>query len=601
MKHLLLTAFISIALLGECAAQTSRDTSLTMSDGVTIDALYACPTGSLPPGGFPAVLFVHGFGGSKEDLRSQVEIYALSGYVATGYSVRGQGNSGGEFDFFNSARLRVDMESMIAFTKALPEVNVARVGVIGASQGGIHAWVAAANRMGVRTVVSIVANGRFDEDWTENNAMNFMFAQLISSTPVRVTQQLRDSVNAVIKSGDITYMKKLFKQYTTAPLEDSVTTSVLIYSSYFDFFFNPSSALRQFAHIPGAKRIMMYPAGHALPGDSATSVYAGDLAYRWLNYWLRDDTADQILMSPENAVVLFDAATNLPHAFAAADSALWLSAPVKLPARLTKQTLYLSGDSLVPTPPLAAGANDFSFIPQLGSIPAVFRSQPLQNDMIIAGAEGNANIFSQGSGTDYQINLLLFDVDPATGIMLPVTRGHFEFKDNKPDEINNVEIPLNAVVHTIRKGHLLEALIHGGVSATPNLTNDFGNLVLPPLQVSTNTLLTGGATLSQLSFYILDAPLTSAGDPIAVAETQTLSVYPNPASSQATIHFAGSTGAGHLELFDASGQRIAVVAESTAPFSRELPIDVSGLTPGGYYVALSGGGRKMTAAFRVVR
>ena len=129
-----------------------RDTLwLEMDDGVHLDATLFRPVDPTPEGGFPAIIFVHGLGGSKLQMEPRAEYYARRGYVTLAYSVRGQGRSEGLSTIF-SYREQQDLDSIIGWLASLPYVNDTLIGVSGASQGGYHSWLAAVRHMGVRAV-----------------------------------------------------------------------------------------------------------------------------------------------------------------------------------------------------------------------------------------------------------------------------------------------------------------------------------------------------------------------------------------------------------------------------------------------------------------
>src|SRR5512133_273060 len=163
MRKIITSSLIALAVVLSSAqgqVATLTDTTLVMSDGIVLDAVYGYPASGPSPAGYPAILFVHGFNGNKNNMRSYVQSFANDGYVTAAYSIRGQGFSQGDFDMFTSPRLMGDLRAVIAFIAALPNVNASKIGIAGASQGGIHAWAAAALGMPVACVVSVVANGR---------------------------------------------------------------------------------------------------------------------------------------------------------------------------------------------------------------------------------------------------------------------------------------------------------------------------------------------------------------------------------------------------------------------------------------------------------
>jgi pimeloyl-ACP methyl ester carboxylesterase len=576
-------------------AQIQKDTVLTMSDAVKIDALYIVPASPPPPEGYPAIVFVHGFSGSKEDVRSWALSYAQRGYVTSGYSVRGQGNSGGEFDFFTSERVLADLKAVIDFTKSLPGVRANRVAVAGGSQGGIHAWAAAAAHLGVRTIVSMIANGRFEENWVENNAMNWTFARAISVAPVRFKPGLKDSINAAIQTGNLTFVRQMLTGYSTTTLESAVDIPVAIMCSYFDGFFNQSAALRQFARIPTPKRIVLYPGGHATPSVPAQRAYTENLQNRWFEYWLKDADEYASVASPDSAVMMFDATANLPHMYALKDSALWLRPTTPLPSSLVSTTYYFTPSGLTETPPGVTAQSTISYVNGLGSTPIAFRTQPFPSDAVIAGASGNAELSTDGTGSQYQMVISLFDVDAKTGAALPISRGFYQVPANIVGTRDALSFQLTSVAATIKAGHLIEARVHGGIGLIPNTQNEFGNYVLGPVPGSVNTLFMGGTTPSRFTLHFLTGTTSTVAQAIAGGDGLLLDPnYPQP--------FGGSGGTGNttllristraaamtLRVYDNLGRLVSTLFDGDADREGTLvTFDATGLPSGVYFAVLS--------------
>ncbi|PHQ52529.1 ABC transporter ATP-binding protein [Streptomyces cinnamoneus] len=114
---------------------------------VRIDTSFFTSGGS---GRRPAVLLAHGFGGSKEDLRSQAEELARSGYAVLTWSARGFGRSTGRIGLNDPDREVADVSRLIDWLAGRPEVRLdaagdPRVGITGASYGGAVSLLAAGN------------------------------------------------------------------------------------------------------------------------------------------------------------------------------------------------------------------------------------------------------------------------------------------------------------------------------------------------------------------------------------------------------------------------------------------------------------------------
>src|SRR5262245_15486305 len=68
-------------LVGDAAASPAvkQDVSIPMNDGVSIAATLYLPDGSPPPGGWPAIVFLHGLAGNRQQLNALVEAYGFAG------------------------------------------------------------------------------------------------------------------------------------------------------------------------------------------------------------------------------------------------------------------------------------------------------------------------------------------------------------------------------------------------------------------------------------------------------------------------------------------------------------------------------------------
>jgi ABC-2 type transport system ATP-binding protein len=121
------------------------DQVLGTGDGVRIDTSYFTSGSS---GRRPAVLLAHGFGGSKEDTRSQAEDLARDGYAVLTWSARGFGKSTGKIGLNDPEGEVADVSKLIDWLAKRPEVQLdksgdPRVGAAGASYGGAVSLLAA--------------------------------------------------------------------------------------------------------------------------------------------------------------------------------------------------------------------------------------------------------------------------------------------------------------------------------------------------------------------------------------------------------------------------------------------------------------------------
>lgn len=103
----------------------------------------------------PVIILCHGFCGIQEVLLPRfAEAFVGAGYAAVTFDYRGFGASGGERGRLVPSMQIEDIHTVIAWVKALPGVDAARVGLWGTSLGGGHVLAAAASDPSIRAVVS---------------------------------------------------------------------------------------------------------------------------------------------------------------------------------------------------------------------------------------------------------------------------------------------------------------------------------------------------------------------------------------------------------------------------------------------------------------
>lgn len=116
-----------------------------------------CAAWWYPAGSGAAVVMAHGLSGTRRDrLGPFAERFQAAGLAALVFDHRGFGDSGGEPDLFDPRRQLADWRAAIAFARARPGVDAARVATWGSSMGGGNALAAAAADPSVAAAVSQV-------------------------------------------------------------------------------------------------------------------------------------------------------------------------------------------------------------------------------------------------------------------------------------------------------------------------------------------------------------------------------------------------------------------------------------------------------------
>jgi hypothetical protein len=249
---------------------------------------------------------------------------------------------------------------------------------------------------------------------------------------------------------------------------------------------------------------------------------------------------------------------------------------------------------LTETPPAAPAQNTITYVNNLNSTPVVFRSQPFAADAMITGSIGNVVLEADGTGKQYQMVLLLFDVDPANGKTLPITRGYYQVPVNTAGSREELRFDLNSVAATIKAGHVLEARVHSGIGLIPNTQVEFGNYVLGPVENSVNTLYMGGANPSRFTLHFLTGMPTAIASAAPAENTISLEQnYPNPfgaeaSSSSTLLRFRSAARSATLRVFDGLGRLVATPFNGSVNASGNSALfDATALPAGIYHAVLT--------------
>jgi dipeptidyl aminopeptidase/acylaminoacyl peptidase len=126
----------------ERGANYSRYHASYLSEGLKIYTLLTVPDGEPPPGGFPAIVFNHGYIPPREYRTTEryiayVDWLARSGYIVFRIDYRGHDRSeGAASGAYGSPGYTVDVLNAVSSIKQFPQANPERIGMWGHSMGG---------------------------------------------------------------------------------------------------------------------------------------------------------------------------------------------------------------------------------------------------------------------------------------------------------------------------------------------------------------------------------------------------------------------------------------------------------------------------------
>jgi len=123
------------------------DVALTADDGLRLAAWY------FPARNRAAVILLHGYKQARTDMLSIAAMLVRHGYGALVPDLREHGQSAGEQITFGRDEMR-DVEAAYQYIVARPEVDRARIGLLGDSMGSVTAILYAARNPAIRAVVA---------------------------------------------------------------------------------------------------------------------------------------------------------------------------------------------------------------------------------------------------------------------------------------------------------------------------------------------------------------------------------------------------------------------------------------------------------------
>ncbi len=229
---------------------TRVDFTVTLRDGTILDALKFIPQGTPPSGGWPTVVFVHGYGDNKETLAGFAKSQAEYGYYTTTFSMRGQGHSTGLSNLISN----IEAQDMIEFINYIKQdtpngINPNNILVMGGSQGGLVPYMACTMGMNVKTIISALAPPNFASSWIENGCIKMTLLWTVEYTPdtARYTPQVDRMSNWIYASNknywdSLAYYLPLNRDFMTSVPNNRVP--LIMEGSWQDKFFNASGIMK---------------------------------------------------------------------------------------------------------------------------------------------------------------------------------------------------------------------------------------------------------------------------------------------------------------------------------------------------------------------
>jgi predicted acyl esterase len=254
-------------LVGSAAgAPAARlDVAIPMDDGVSIAATLYLPDGAPPAGGWPAIVFLHGLSGNRQQMNTLVEGYGFTGgqNAVLTFDARGHGESGGLVGI-DGPREVTDTRAVRDWLAARADVSDTKIGAWGISYGGgavFNSLVAGVPWAAVATV----------ETWTDlysalmpqGLVKSGLVAGLAGSIPPERRDPALAALQAAAFAGNTSVVKPWAAERSSISKLGSVSTPVFMAQGRRDFLFGIDQGARAFAQLKGPKVLYVGLHGHA--------------------------------------------------------------------------------------------------------------------------------------------------------------------------------------------------------------------------------------------------------------------------------------------------------------------------------------------------
>jgi predicted acyl esterase len=287
----LLAVAAALAIATPANAFTRTEQILAMGDGVSLSSSLYMPDGAAPEGGWPAVLVLHGLGGTRADVSEVAEAYlAPHGYAVLTIDARGHGESGGQATLVG-AREVADYAAALAWLRARPGISDAKIGALGFSLGGGAVWklLTAPGARLAAAVPIMTWTSLYEALLPQSFAKAGLVAYFRSLLPEeRWDPEVRSLADDALYSRNLPTLAEAARARSVRNDLEKIRTPVFMIQGRRDFAFDMDQALSAFGRLRGPKRLYLGGLGHTpAPNPAAERAYYLTQARGWFDAYLK--------------------------------------------------------------------------------------------------------------------------------------------------------------------------------------------------------------------------------------------------------------------------------------------------------------------------
>lgn len=190
--HKFVSALLFAALTLPAAAEAGEEVVTIQGSQRAIPATVTLPEGAGP---FPFVVMYHGTGSNRHEAGNGYDLLAPklaeAGIASARFDFAGSGDSPVDYKQYTFASGITDGEDVIAYMRGLPEIDDARLGLLGWSQGGTIAMLTASRQGDVKSLVTwagaLDMRTAFSELYAEAEKNGFAVLKFDWRTPLNLS------------------------------------------------------------------------------------------------------------------------------------------------------------------------------------------------------------------------------------------------------------------------------------------------------------------------------------------------------------------------------------------------------------------------------
>ena len=584
-----------------------KDTLIAMTDGIKLDVSIFYPDTVKPAAGWPAVIFCHGYGGSKYDYFYDALEQTNDGYYSLCYTMRGQKGSEGFSNLISTTEMN-DFIQVINFVKSRPLVNPNMVGVMGASQGGIIPLMASCYNPTsnlLKSICSDVSSPEFASSWIENKCvkMSLLWSLSYPDSIARYTQQVKAYRNWILadtpdKWDSLAYYLPINRDFSNK-LHDNIVP-ICFGLVWQDKFFNVDGYLKNLGNISSAYRMYIGTFdGHGADPEQNETHFYDWITGEWTDYWLKGIANHSMDSSKFMYAASIYPVTNYCWTWQRFYSDIWpplgtqnIKFYLQPNGRLYNEELWnvsydtvgfvndIKDTTMTMTEAVNREFTGAVFNTKFGKTQYTFDTKPLLSDTPFV------NIHYKPSTTVAQFNLQIWEILPDGSGDL-ITRANYTERNITPNIIRQLYFYGTASAHTFKTGNRIRVII----TNLDNLTYDSflrtNPYVLPSLKKAKNVIYMNPynptyVQLPLIGFVPIGIQPISSNVPSEFSLQQN---YPNPFNPTTNIKFnIPKRDNVTLKVFNILGKEVAtLVKENLKAGTYEVKFDGGNLSSGIYF------------------